>query len=305
MQKYYYSFKDYLAQQFNTRVHRISLNAGFSCPNRDGTLSSQGCVFCNEKGFSHFAETNFALEEQIGKSMDIFRYRFKANKFIAYFQNGSNTYADAKDLKKKYDVIKTFPDIVGLMISTRPDCIDKEKLDLIQSYTDKYDVWIEYGIQSIHDRTLDFINRKHSAQQFIEAVEQTAKRNIKISAHVILGLPGESKSDMLKTADVLAKLPITGVKLHVMHILRDTKLHVLYEQGGMKLLESQEYIDIVCDWLERISSDCVIMRLGAIAGRDVLIAPKWINLKQNMLQNIELEFKRRGTMQGSKYKGKG
>ena len=155
----YHSFSSYLKERFGVKVHRISLNAGFSCPNRDGSLGDQGCIFCNEEGFSHFSKTDLSLEEQIESSINFTRERFKAEKFIAYFQNASNTYASPEELKKAYDVIKEFPDIVGLFISTRPDCIDDKKLDLIESYRDKYETWIEYGMQTIHDTTLKKIER--------------------------------------------------------------------------------------------------------------------------------------------------
>ncbi|MFH2138666.1 MAG: TIGR01212 family radical SAM protein [Candidatus Omnitrophota bacterium] len=295
---YYYSFSEYLRQRFGVRVHRISINAGFSCPNRDGTLSDQGCIFCNEEGFSHYTGVYPSIEEQIATSMGFIRERFKAEKFIAYFQNASNTYADVDTLRQTYDVIKKFPDIVGLTISTRPDCIDKAKLDLIDTYAGAYDVWIEYGLQSIHEKTLKTINRLHSTMQFLEAIEQTAKRRIKIGVHVILGLPGESKEEIMETADVLSTLPIDGVKLHVLHVLRDTKLQEQYKEGKIQLLESDEYVQLACDFLERLSPKCVVMRLVSDANKDVLIAPEWINQKHKVRQDIEDEFQKRGTRQG-------
>lgn len=304
MKRYYYSFSEYLKRRFDTQVRRVSLNAGFGCPNRDGTLGSDGCAFCNEKGFASFPEKSLGLEDQIKSSTEFFRARFKAKKFIAYFQNACNTYACVEDLKEAYDVIKHFPDIVGLFISTRPDCIDEEKLGLIESYADNYDTWIEYGLQSIHDKTLERLNRLHTFSQFLEAVNATAKKKIKMSAHVILGLPGESKEDMMKTAIALSDLPLSGVKIHVFHVMRDTKLEKLYRSGKIELVNPEEYAGLACDFLERLNPDIVIMRLVSNARDEVLLAPKWINDKQKLLSMISAEFKKRGTYQGIKYEPK-
>jgi len=298
---YYYSFNQYLREKFGERVHRISLNAGFTCPNRNGKLSREGCIFCNEDGFSHFAGSSASLEEQIEASMAFYRNRFKTEKFIAYFQNATNTYERADRLKKTYDVIKKFPEIIGLFISTRPDCINQEKLDLIEKYQDKYEVWLEYGLQSIHDRTLAKINRMHNFSQTVKAIEDTSKRKIKVAVHVILGLPDETQEDMLNTAKSIAKLPIGGVKLHVLHVLRDTKLEKLYNDGKIKLLDKDEYVSLACNFLEYLNPKCVILRLISDAKDEVLIAPKWINCKHKVIGNIENEFKKRNTRQGIKY----
>ena len=300
--KSYYPFSSYLKERFGVKVHRIGLNAGFSCPNRDGSLSDRGCIFCNEEGFSHFAKTSLSIEEQIESSIDFTRERFKAEKFIAYFQNASNTYASPEKLKKTYDVIKKFPDIVGLFISTRPDCIDGEKLDLIASYRDKYETWIEYGMQTIHDATLKNIERAHDHAKSAQAIIDTDKKGIKAGVHVVLGLPGETKEDMIKTAEAVSVLPISGVKLHALHVLRDTKLEQLYNEGKIKLLSREEYIDSCCDFLERIKPECVIFRLVSDAKKDVLVAPEWINEKQKVIEGIKSEFEKRKTCQGNRYK---
>lgn len=300
----YYSFNEYLREKFGTRVHRISLNAGFSCPNRDGTLDTEGCIFCNEKSFSHFPGSSLTLEEQIASSMNVLRKRFKAEKFIAYFQDASNTYAAPRELKKAYDTIKVFPDIVGLFISTRPDSVDGDKLDLIESYTARYDVWMEYGLQSVHDASLKSINRHHTFSQTLEAVEATSERNIKIAVHVILGIPGESRDNIIKTAKTISKLPISGVKLHVLHVLRDTKLEGLFNEGKIKLLSADEYIKLACDFLECLNPKCVILRLVSDAKDNILVQPKWINEKAKVIEGIKDEFRRKKTRQGSKHEGK-
>jgi uncharacterized protein len=299
MKPVYYSFNNYLKNQFQSKVRRIGLNAGFGCPHKDKNLGLEGCFYCNESGFVNFQDVKLSLAEQIAASITIFKKQFKAEKFIAYFQNASNTHAPVEDLKQIYDVIKQFKQIIGLAISTRPDCIDQAKLKLIDSYCDEYEVWLEYGLQSIHNETLVALNRQHTAEDFLKAVEETAKTRIKIAAHVMLGIPGESRQDMLETAAAIARLPIKAVKVHIFHILKDTKFAEIYAREKAALISEQEYVQIVCDFLERLNPDCAIMRLVSEARQDVLIAPQWMNQKQKILHAIANEFKTRGTHQGS------
>jgi len=306
MTRYYYSFNQHLREKFGERIHRISLNAGFGCPNIDGTLSTEGCIFCNNKAFSHFAKKTIPLEEQIIQSMAYARARFGARKFIAYFQSFTNTYGDVDFLKKQYFCVRKFDNIVGLSISTRPDCIDEEKLDLIESFAKDYVLYIEYGFQTIHEKSLKFINRNHTFRDFQKAIELTIKRNnINIAAHVILGLPGEEKIDMLTTAQTISKLPLWGVKFHCLHVVKDTTLEGMYKKGKIKLLSEDEYVDILVSFLEIIPKEWVILRLVSDADRDLLIAPLWVNEKQKILKKIEEEFKRRNTFQGRLYESAG
>ncbi|MFH1380926.1 MAG: TIGR01212 family radical SAM protein [Candidatus Omnitrophota bacterium] len=297
----YYSFGEYLREKFKKRVRRISINAGFGCPQISDNPEITPCIFCNEKAFSHYSGTKISIKEQIRETIEVFKERSKAEKFIAYFQNGTNTYADCETLKKTYDIIRLFPDIVGLFISTRPDCIDDKKLDLIESYADDYDVWIEYGMQTANDATLDKIERNHTFSDCLRAIRETQKRKIKIGVHIILGLPGETEIDIMKTAEIVAGLPISGIKFHVLHVLKNTKLQKLFENGKIKLLSRENYIKIVCDFLERQNPECVILRLVSNTNKGFLIAPDWINEKAKTIQMIEDEFKRRGTRQGDKY----
>ncbi len=298
MENYYYSFNDYLQEKYGTRVQRLSLNAGFTCPTRDGKMDTEGCIYCNEKGFSPMAGTRLSLEEQVVRAVDFAKRRYKAGKFIAYFQNATNTYAPYSKLKKAYDIIKQFPDIVGLYISTRPDCINEKKLDLIESYSGDYDVWIEYGLQSAHDRTLRFINGRHTFHDFVKAVKMTAARNIKFGVHVMLGLPGETSDDMLKTAGKIAALPVSGIKLHVLHVLRKTKLEKYYDKGDIRIFSLDEYVKTVCDFLELMDPGCVVFRLVSDANPDFLVAPKWINRKSEAISAVKKEFENRKTRQG-------
>ncbi len=299
MKQFYYSYNNYLKNRFQSKVRRISLNAGFGCPHRDADLGLEGCFYCNENGFVSFKDIELSLVDQIKTTMTVFKKQFKADKFIAYFQNASNTHAPVEELKKIYDVIKQFDSIVGLSISTRPDCIDLQKLELIDSYCDKYEVWLEYGLQSIHNHSLDALNRQHSVEDFLLAVEKTAKTRIKIAAHVMLGIPGELRQDMINTALALAKLPVEAVKMHIFHILTDTRFAEIYKKEKFKIIEEQEFVQLACDFLEYLKPDCAIMRIVSEARQEFLIAPNWMNQKQKILHAIGNEFERRGTHQGS------
>lgn len=298
---YYYSFGEYLKDKYGRKVRKIGLNAGFTCPNRDGRTGEDGCIFCNESGFSEFPDDSVSLKEQIDSTISIFKKK-GVESFIAYFQNGSNTYAPVEELKKIYDIIHEYPEIISLFISTRPDCVNDEVLDLIQSYTAKYEVWVEYGLQTIHDRTLEFIGRGHSFTQTEEIIRKTSERGIKVGVHVILGLPGESKDQMMETAEKVSRLPVSGVKLHLFHVLKNTALEELYNKGEVKLLEEDEYINAACDFIERLSPDCVLLRLASDARIKVLVAPEWMNKKLEVIRKIEREFSRRNTRQGTLFK---
>ncbi len=298
---YYYAFNRYLKDKFSAKVWKVSLNAGFGCPNKNGVIDSKGCVFCNEEAFSRLAGSKLSLQEQLEEGIGFAREK-GVEKFIVYFQNGTSTNAPIEELKRTYDVIKSCEDIVGLSISTRPDCVDDAKIGLISEYVDSYDVWIEYGLQTVHNKTLKKINRRHTFDQSAWAIEKTARKGVNVGVHVILGLPGETRRDMINTAKVISGLPVNGVKFHILHVLKDTHLARLYDKNRIKLLDQGEYIDIACDFLENLRKDIVILRLISDAKRDVLIGPEWMNSKLNVMQGIEREFSVRGTGQGSLYK---
>jgi len=294
----YYSFNTYLQQRHGVRVHRLSLNAGFGCPNKDGTISGEGCVFCNERAFSRFSDDPPPLEEQITKSMESAGKRYGARKFIAYFQSGSNTYAAPGELKAAYNIIRKFKDIVGLYISTRPDCIDDEKLEMIGSFTEDYEVWVEYGVQTVHEKTLKAVNRGHTFDLAEKAINDTARKGIKVGAHLIIGLPGEEESDMLATIKVISGLPVSGVKFHVLHVLKDTPLESAFLEGRIKLLDKDGYIDIICKILGHLPKDCVVLRLVSDARSDLLVAPQWVLEKQRVILQIEEKLKELDLFQG-------
>lgn len=297
--KRYNQYSRHLQDIFNCKVYKITLDAGFSCPNRDGAISDKGCIFCDTGGsFSQAHSSLLSIENQLEEGIIQLKSRFKAEKFISYFQAFSNTYAPVERLKQIYDKGVSHPDVVGLSIGTRPDCVDAEKLDLIASYKEKHLVWMEYGIQSVHNRTLDFINRGHSFEDFANAVELTQKRGINICAHVIIGLPGETKSDILQTAKTIADMGVNGVKIHLLCVLKNTELENLYNAEQISLLPMDEYVETVCDFLELLPPSVTIHRLAGNGLQKLLIAPEWLGEKFKVLNMIDKELERRGSRQG-------
>ena len=300
--KRYFQFSEYLKNKFGSKVYKITLDAGFSCPNRDGTISSGGCIFCDDGGsFSRAHSKLLSVEEQVFTGVETLSSRFKAKKFMSYFQAYSNTYKPVEELKKIYDSSLCHKDVVGISVGTRPDCVDEKKLDLIASYTDKYETWVEYGLQSIHDRTLKFINRGHDFETFLRAYEQTKKRGINVCVHIILGLPNESREDMLETVKTLASLNVDGVKFHCLCIFPNTKLYDMYENGLVALMEEDEYIKTACDCLELLPEKTTIHRLGGNGLQAIKVAPKWLNKKFEILNRIDDELEKRNSFQGKHF----
>lgn len=299
MAKRYNDFNTYLRDIFGCRVQKITIDAGFSCPNRDGKITTGGCIYCNDRGSGSGARARgLSITEQIVQGKEALAKRYKAKKFIAYFQAFSNTYAPIDRLKSLYEEALAVDDVVGLSIGTRPDCVDEPILALLQQYGINTLVWIEYGLQSAHDATLALINRGHDFKCFAQAVDATRNRGIKICAHVILGLPHENKKHMLATADAIAGLGIDGIKLHLLYIIKGTRLADLYGQGAYKCLEQQEYVDLVCDFLERIPPDMVVQRLTGDPHPQELVAPMWSLKKTETIALIQATMDARDSWQG-------
>lgn len=297
--KRYTDLNTYLRNLFGCRVQKISIDAGFSCPNRDGTISRGGCTYCNARGSGTGAHAlGFSVTDQLLKNRQALARRYKAKKFIAYFQSYTNTYAELSTLKKLYSEALAVEDIVGLSIGTRPDCVDEAILNLLQTYAAKYLIWVEYGLQSAHDRTLRLINRGHDVQCFKNAVALTKNRGIMICAHIILGLPGENRNHMFKTADLIASMGIDGIKLHLLYVVKGTPMESLYRKGQYTCLEQSEYVDMVCDFLERIPSNVVIQRLTGDPHPEELVAPQWSLKKTETLNLIRQTLEQRDSVQG-------
>jgi uncharacterized protein len=296
LMKYYTSFSGYLKDRFCEKVRRVSLDPGFPCPKRSDAAGGV-CLYCDGSAFSGTVLKGASLRDQLAVGIDRAMER-GVKKHIAYFQDSTPTNVSPDKLKRTCDVIREFPSIVALSISTRPDCIDDEKLDVIAGYLRDYDVWMEYGLQTANNRTLDMMRRGHTYEQAEDAVKKTFRKGIKAAVHVILGLPGETKEDMLKTAAKISALPLWGVKLHVLHVLRGTGLERLYHENKVRLFTMEGYAEAVCDFLEHIPEEMVVLRLVSDAREENLIAPRWINDKLKAINMIEREFALRRTKQG-------
>jgi len=305
MNKRYNDLNTYLRSLYGCRVQKITIDAGRSCPNRDGTLSTGGCIFCNVRGSGSGAfARGLSVTEQLQRGKHALFRRYKARKFLAYFQSFSNTYGPLETLKLLYDEALAVEDIVGLSIGTRPDCVEQSVLELLQDYAQEYLIWLEYGLQSANDATLALVNRGHDTQCFKDAIRATANRGIMICAHVILGLPGETREDMLHTAKTIADLAIDGIKLHLLYVVKGTRLELLYRQGKFKCLEQQEYVDRVCDFIENIPRRMIIQRLTGDPHPAELTAPQWSLNKSETLAKINKTLEKRDSWQGKMTNGR-
>lgn len=300
----YNSFGAYIKKRFGTSVHKVNIDAGFTCPNRDGTLGYSGCIYCNNDSFRPSScSPALSVKEQIRNGISYLRRRYGAEKFIAYFQPYTNTYAGIEELERLYREALDEPSVIGLAIGTRPDCVDEEKIALLESLASKYFILLEYGLQSIYDKSLQFINRGHDYKTFLNALKMTKDRGIEIGAHVIVGFPTETRAEMLSMADEVSTLPINFLKIHQLQIVRDTPLAVMYRERPFHVFGYEEYLDFVVDFTERLSPDIVIQRLFATAPDGILIAPRWDRNRHEILRDIEKSFIQRDTYQGKMFAG--
>jgi radical SAM protein (TIGR01212 family) len=294
-----------LRERFGCRVQKISLDAGLTCPNRDGRIGFGGCIYCNRLGSGTGASQHHSITSQLESGKTYLRQRYKARKFIAYFQSFSNTYGPREKLRSLYEEALSVPDIVGLTIGTRPDCVDEPILDLLTELNERSYVSIEYGLQSIHDRSLKLINRGHDSEAFLSAVTLTRTRGLEVCVHIILGLPGENKEDMLETARALGQIDIQAVKIHLLYVTENTQLHRLYQDGAYHCLSRDAYADIVCDFVSLLPPQVIIHRLTGDPHPGELIAPRWALEKQTNLQAIRETFRKKNTWQGKAFEKKG
>ncbi len=295
----YYRLKDHLQSRFGARVQKVTLDAGLTCPNRDGRVGRGGCIYCNARGSgTGAAARGQSLSQQLAAGIAKLSARYQAQKFIAYFQSFSNTYAPLPKLRQLYDQVLAHPQVVGLSIGTRPDCLSPAIIELLASYNRTHLVWLELGLQSAHDRTLQMINRGHDAACFADAVRQAAAQGLEVLAHVILGLPQENGADMVATARFLAALPLAGVKIHLLYVIQGTPLADLYKCGAFQPLRQDEYVDILVAFLEVLPPHFVIHRLTGDPHPQELLAPTWCLDKAAVLRQIKETFLRRQTFQG-------
>lgn len=295
----YTPYGQFLKEKFGQRVHKVPVHAGFTCPNRDGTLAYGGCTYCNIDSFTpEAARARIPIKEQVQNGINYLKKRVGAKAFIVYFQPYSNTYAPLEQLERLYEQALDHPEIVGISVGTRPDCVDEAKLSYFEQLARNYFVTIEYGIESVHDETLRRINRAHDFQCTVQGIEKTAGRGINICAHVILGFPDETKSQMLEIADEVSKLPIDIIKIHNLHIVRHTELAREYQEQKFHIFTFEEWIDMVCRFLERLHPRLIIERLYGDAPRRLLIAPRWCRDGARIIRAVQEELKRRDTYQG-------
>lgn len=297
----YNAFGQYMKDLFGQAVYKVNVDAGFTCPNRDGTVSVGGCIYCNNDSFRPSACTSTAsVRGQIEKGIPYLRRRYGAEMFIVYFQPFTNTYAPVGTLERLYREALEQPGVVGLAIGTRPDCVDEEKIALLEELAMDRFILVEYGLQSIHDRTLKFINRGHDYNCFKRALAMTAGRGINVGAHLILGFPTETRDDMLAMADELSGLPLGFLKLHQLQVIKDTALADLHAAKPFATLGYEEYIALVADFLELLSPDIVLQRLFAAAPDDILVAPVWNKTRSEFLNDLDAYLERKEIHQGKR-----
>jgi len=304
--KRYYTLDYFYKHKFNSKVFKVSLNAGFTCPNKDGKVGTGGCIYCSKTGSGEYAgDVKKDLVTQFNEVKTMMLKKWPKAKYIGYFQANTNTYAPINELKEKYETILKLDNVVGLNIATRPDSISDECLNYLKELSKKTYLTIELGLQTIHDKTSKFINRCHTLECFEIMVKKLRERNINIVVHIINGLPYETKEMMIDTVKYLSNLDIQGIKIHMLSILKDTKLSEIYNDEKFKLITRDEYINIVCDQLEYLREDIVVNRITGDPKVSDLIEPDWLIKKVTILNDIDKEMVRRDSYQGIKYQKKG
>ena len=294
--KKYHTFNYFLKNKFGKKVFKVSLNGGFSCPNK---TNGNGCIFCSKKGSGDFAgDVKDDLLTQFNNIKNLMEQKWPNSYYIGYFQANTNTFAPLTELKEKYEQILKLPNVVGLFIATRSDAIDDDVLDYLEELSKRTFLVVELGLQSMHDKTLKYINRGHSLANFDDMVKKLKQRNINVVVHIINGLPNETKEDMLKTASYVNSLNVDGIKIHMLHIITNTPLADIYQQQPFPILSKEEYIDIVCDQLALLNPKIVIHRITGDPVKEDLIAPTWLLKKFVVLNDIDKELKDRNLYQG-------
>ncbi len=300
--KRYRTWSSHLRERFGHKVFKIPFNAGFTCPNRDGSVASGGCTFCSAMGSGDFAGyRRDDLRRQYEDVRARMHEKWPNGKYIAYFQAYTNTYAPVEELREKYEAALALPDVVGLSIATRPDCLPDDVVEYLAELNERIYLWVELGLQTVHEENAHLINRAHDYPCFVEGVEKLHAQDIRVCAHIINGLPGESHSMMMDTARAVAGLGLRGIKIHLLHIMKRTPMAQQYEDGLIRLLGKEEYVSIVCDQLEVLPPETIIHRLTGDSPRDMLIGPTWSLKKWEVLNAIDAELRRRETFQGTRF----
>lgn len=301
--KRYNTLNRFLREKFGEKVFKISLDGGFTCPNRDGKVAKGGCTFCSSKGSGDYAgQRTLSIGTQFDNVKEMMNKKWKEGKYIAYFQAYTNTYAPVEELRRKYEEAINKEGVVALAIGTRPDCINEEVLDLLEEMNKKVYTWVELGLQTIHDDTARSFNRGYDLEVFDKSIKELQKRGIEVVVHTIFGLPGETKEDMLKTVDYVAHSGSQGVKFHLLHLMKGTKMVEQYESGELKLLSKEDYIDLICKGIAMIPEEMVVHRLTGDAPRASLIGPMWSLKKWEVLNDIDKALVDNDIWQGKDFK---
>jgi uncharacterized protein len=301
--KRYYTWNMHLKEYFGEKIIKIPIDGGFDCPNRDGKVASGGCTFCSQRGSGDFAGLRKDdLITQFHTIKEKMHNKWKSGKYIGYFQAFSNTYAPVEELREKFEVILEQEGVVGLSIATRPDCLPDDVVDYLAELNERTYLWVELGLQTVHEKTADLINRAHDFQCYKDGVNKLRKHNIRVCTHIIDGLPQETPEMMLETAKEVAKLDVQGIKIHLLHLLKKTPMVKQYEQGLVEFLDFDSYVKLVCDQLEILPPDMMIHRLTGDGPPELMIGPMWSLNKWEVLNAIDAELKRRDSYQGKFYK---
>lgn len=300
--KRYHTWNYYLRNTFGEKVFKVSINAGFTCPNIDGKVSFGGCTYCSKEGSGDFAgNPKDNLIKQFDDITQMMHKKWPNAKYIGYFQAFTNTYAPVDVLKEKYETILSLDNVIGLSISTRPDCLEDDVVEYLSELNERTNLWVELGLQTIHDSTSKLINRGHDYNEFLKGLEKLKARNIKVIVHIINGLPGEDYNMMMETAKAVANMGVDGIKIHLLHVIKDTPMEKMLQNGMLTLMNQEEYINLVCDQLEILPETMIVHRLTGDGKRDELVGPLWSLKKWEVLNAIDDELKKRNSYQGIKY----
>ena len=300
--KRYHSLNYFLRNKFNEKIYKISLDGGFTCPNRDGKVAKGGCTFCSARGSGDYAGSRIlSINEQFADRKKMMEKKWKDGKYIAYFQAYTNTYSPVEELRQKYEEAISQENVVALSIATRPDCLDDDVVDLLEEISKKTYLWVELGLQTVNDESARNFNRGYDFEVFKEGIKKLQDRNIEVVVHTIFGLPGETKEDMLKTVDYVAHSGAQGIKFHLLHLMKGTQMVKQYESGELQLLSQEDYIDLICKGIAMLPQEMVVHRLTGDAPRESLIGPMWSLKKWEVLNSIDKALEDNDIYQGKNY----
>ncbi|KIL47301.1 hypothetical protein KP77_24060 [Jeotgalibacillus alimentarius] len=300
--KRYHTWNYHLRNQFGHKVFKVALDGGFDCPNRDGTVAHGGCTFCSAAGSGDFAGNRVdPLEVQFNEVKTRMHRKWKEGKYMAYFQAFTNTHAPVEVLREKYEKVLGFEDVVGLSIATRPDCLPDDVVDYLAELNERTYLWVELGLQTVHESTADMINRAHDFECYKEGVKKLRDRGIRVCSHIINGLPGEDRDMMMETAKAVADLDVQGIKIHLLHLLKGTPMVKQYEKGQLEFMSQEDYVELVCDQLEILPPEMIIHRITGDGPIDLMVGPMWSVNKWEVLTGIDRALIERGSCQGSQY----